>query len=118
MNGEYLVTFSGQITLIIRNHNLIVPPFQIKKYKQIFINSAELTIDLRVVKPGRYRVIAVHNFQTEDRNPNLNECLGGIFLAAHLPDGTWEEPESFPVECRQLGVLGYIIVGDVHSTKL
>jgi hypothetical protein len=87
-----------------------VLPFRIEKHGQIFINPMELTIDLRSVRPSRYRVVAVHNFQVEDRNPNLNECLGGVFLAAQRADGTWEEPESFPVECRTLEVLGYVDV--------
>ena len=95
----------------VRGSALIVSPFRIEKYGQTFINPAELTIDLRSVRPGRYQVIAVHNFQVEDRNPNLDECLGGVFLAARRADGTWEEPESFPVECRTLEVLGYVDVG-------
>jgi len=99
------------ITLQIRDGALIVPPFRIEKYNQSFINPAELTIDLRTVKPGRYRVIAVHNFQVEDQNPKLNECLGGVFLASQRADGEWEEPEAFPVECRTLKVLRLLEVG-------
>jgi hypothetical protein len=89
---------------------LIVAPFRIEKHGQTFVNPVELKIDLSSVRPGRYRVVAVHNFQVEDRNPNLSECLGGVFLAGRRADGTWEEPESFPVECRTLAVLGHVDV--------
>lgn len=109
--GRSLATSTEPTTFQVRGFVLIVSPFRIQKYGQTFINPAELTIDLRSVRPGRYQVIAVHNFQVEDRNPNLNECLGGVFLAARRADGTWEEPESFPVECRTLEVLGYVDVG-------
>jgi hypothetical protein len=113
---EYLVTSLGAIKLKIQSHKLIVPKFRIKK-KQIFINHNILSIDLQKIKPGRYRVVAIQNFQIEDRNPNLDECLSGVFLGARLSEDKWEEPENFPVECRQLEILGYLSVGPVHPIK-
>ncbi len=97
--------------LQVRDSVLIVPPFRIQKHGQTFINPMELKIDLRSVRPGRYRVVAVHNFQVEDRNPNLDECLGGVFLASYRADGTWEQPEKFPIECRSLDTLVYVDIG-------
>jgi len=108
--GESLVISTGPVTLQVRDSLLIVPPFRLRKHSQTFINPVELTIDLRSVRPGRYQLVAVHNFQLEDRNPNLNQCLGGVFLAARRADGAWEEAEAQPVECRTLEVLGYVKV--------
>ena len=109
-NGTSRATFMEPVTYWIEKSRLIVPPFKIEKYGQIYINPVELIIKLRNLRPGPYRVIAVHNFHVEDSNPNLKECLGGIFLAAKLADEKWEEPEKFPVECRSLQTLGYIHV--------
>lgn len=109
-SGRSLDTSTESTTFQVRDWLLIVPPFRIEKHGQTFINPVELRIDLRSVRPGRYRVVAVHNFQVEDRNPNLDECLGGVFLAGQRGDGSWEEPESFPVECRTLEVLGHVKV--------
>jgi hypothetical protein len=63
-------------------------------------------------------VVAVQNFHVEDRNPDLRECVGGVFLAGLRSDGTWEEPESFPVECRALEVLATVEVGDATARLL
>jgi hypothetical protein len=87
-----------------------VPPFRIERWGQIYVNDAELDIDLSVVADGLYRILAVHNFHVEDRNPNLGECVAGIFLAGRRCDGAWEEPERFPVECRSLRLLATVEV--------
>jgi hypothetical protein len=41
-------------------------------------------------------------------NPDLRACIAGVFLAARRADGSWEEPERFPIECRTLAVLGEV----------
>jgi hypothetical protein len=56
-------------------------------------------------------VLAVQNFHVEDTNPNLDECLAGVFLAGARDDRRWEEPEAFPVECRKLALLAHLEVG-------
>jgi hypothetical protein len=89
---------------------LIVAPFAIPLHRQRYLSPAEIRIDLGTVAPGRYRVLAVHNFHVEDRNPCLDECVAGVFLAARREDGEWEEPERFPVECRALGALAELDV--------
>jgi hypothetical protein len=89
---------------------LQVPPFRIERHGLVYASDAELQIDLSIVSDGIYRVLAVHNFHVEDRNRNLDECVGGIFLAGLRRDGTWEEPERFPVECRALGILATVEV--------
>lgn len=94
-------------SLTIENFVLAVPPFQIEKNSQLFINPQKLLIDLKKLRVGIYRVIAVHNFQIEDCNPRLQECLAGIFLAGQL-NGNWEEPENSPIECRTIEILGYV----------
>jgi hypothetical protein len=89
---------------------LVVPPFRIERHGQTYVAPAELRIDLSPVADGVYRVVAVHNFQVEDRNPNLDECVAGVFLAGRRRNGTWEDAERFPVECRTLQRLATIEV--------
>jgi hypothetical protein len=91
---------------------LIVPPFRLTRAPQNYLSANELRIDLTHIVAGRYRILAVHNFHVEDRNPRLDECVAGVFLAARRNDGRWEEPERFPVECRSLAVLGELRVSE------
>jgi hypothetical protein len=86
---------------------LIVPPFRITQHGLTYESPTELRIDLSRLRPARYRVLAVQNFHVEDCNPQLDECMAGVFLAARTADG-WEDPEAFPVECRTLEVLGEV----------
>lgn len=102
-----LTSQSKHNLLKVHGSVLTVPPFRIEKFGQIYINPQELLIDLRKIKSGIYRVVAVHNFQVEDCNPNLRECLAGIFLAGQV-GGKWEEPESRSIECRTVEVLAFI----------
>ena len=93
--------------LKIKRGVFIVRPFRIEKFGQIYINPQELLIDLGKIKSGKYLVIAVHNFQVEDFNPNLRECLAGIFLAKQVDD-EWEEAEGHAIECRTIEILACI----------
>jgi hypothetical protein len=94
----------------LRGRTLLVPPFRITRHRLTYISAIEVEIDLTAVAPGRYRMLAVHNFHVEDCNPRLDECVAGLFLAARREDGEWEEPERFPIECRTLQVLAIIDV--------
>jgi hypothetical protein len=87
---------------------LVIPPFRIDHLTQRFLQRSELRIDLAGLVPDVYRVLAVQNFWIEDHNPELREGLAGVFLARRCTDGSWEEPENWPVECRTLATLGYI----------
>jgi len=91
---------------------LVVGPFRMSRFGQTYINPNEIRIDLAAIASGRYRVIAVHNFHVEDGNPRLDECVAGLFLAAQRDDGSWEEPERFPVECRAVGMLASLQVSE------
>ena len=104
------VISSGPIRCRLQGGVLVVPTFRLRHLRQSYLCPTEIRIDLGPVGPGRYRIVAVHNFHVEDRNPDLDECVAGVFLAACLPDGKWEEPERFPVECRALAVLGELEV--------
>lgn len=95
--------------LRVRGSTLIVPPFRVRRHGLTYQSPTELRIDLGRVRPGLYRVLAVHNFHVEDCNPRLEQCTAGVFLAARLAGG-WEEPETFPVECRTLAVIGELRV--------
>jgi hypothetical protein len=97
-------------SIIIKDSKFMAPVFRLDKYGQRFINPRELEIDLTGLKTGEYRVAAVHNFQAEDNNPNLDECLTGIFIAGLRPNGKWEEPENYPFECRTIEILGYFSI--------
>ena len=86
---------------------LRVAPFGIAKWGQRFISPQALVIDLDRLPATLYKMLAVHNFWAEDRNPNLDECLAGIFLARRF-GRRWEEAEDHPVECRSIEVLAYV----------
>jgi len=93
--------------LKVRDSRLIVPPFQMEKYGQVYVNPQEMVIDFRKLAVGFYSIIVVHNFQVEDRNPNLRECPVGIFFARHV-GGRREEPETHPIECRTIEIIADI----------
>jgi hypothetical protein len=97
-------------SLKLRSTILVIPPFRIEKYGQIFINRHELFINTEEFTAGLYKVVVVHNFQVEDCNPNLRECTAGIFFACQIHSG-WEEPEAYPIECRSIEALAYIDTG-------
>ena len=108
--GGFPATSSAPIRCRLEGGLLVVPPFRLRHVRQDYISPTEIRIDLARVAPGPYQVLAVHNFHVEDRNACLDECVAGVFLAARLGDGGWEEPERFPVECRALAVLMHIEV--------
>ena len=91
---------------------LVGAPVRVNRVRQAYLNPDEIRIELAAIAPGHYRVMAVHNFHVEDCNPCLDECVAGLFLAAQLDDGSWEEPERFPVECRAVAVLATLRVPD------
>jgi hypothetical protein len=99
---------SSQIALVLERHTLVIPPFQLKRGRPTFLHRAELRIDLRTIEPDLYRVHAVQDFWSEDDNPDLTQCIAGIFLARRREIGTWEEPERWPTECRLLAVLAIV----------
>jgi hypothetical protein len=109
-DGDAPATSSLPARCRLAGWTLRVPPLRIERHAQSYRSPTECEIDLRVVAPGRYRVLAVHNFHVEDRNPDLRVCVAAVFLAALRSDGAWEEPERFPVECRALALLGTLEV--------
>ena len=88
---------------------LYVAPFRIDRWGQRYVSHGEIEVDLATLAPTLYRIVAVHNFRIEDRNPNLDECPAAIFLARQV-EGRWEEAEDHPVECRSVAVLGQLDV--------
>jgi hypothetical protein len=104
--AEYPVISSPPIHCRLQTNLLIVPPFRLIHRHEAYISATETRIDLTQIAPGRYRILAVHNFHVEDRNPRLDECVAGVFLATLRNDGSWEEAERFPVECRAIAMLG------------
>ena len=93
--------------LRIDNSVLIIPPFKISRNKLIYVNPLPLKIDMHILATAVSRIVVVHNFQVEDCNPDLQECLAGIFFAG-LINGQWEQPEDYPVECRTIEVIGIL----------
>lgn len=93
--------------LRIDNSILTIPPFKIAKHKLIYVNPLPLKIDIRLLTAAVSRIIVIHNFQVEDYNSNLQECLAGIFFARYI-NGHWEQPEDHPVECRTIATIGVL----------
>ena len=97
----------AQRFLSVTGSTLHIAAFRICKWGQVYINPEPMAIDLERLPADRYKIIAVHNFRVEDRNPRLNECRAGVFLARRV-GLRWEEAEDHPVECRSIEVLGYV----------
>lgn len=86
----------------------MVPPFRLARGRQTYVLPQRLRIDLRRIEPDLYQLHVVHDFWTDDDNPDLNECLAGIFLARRRETGAWDAPERWPTECRSLVILGTV----------
>ncbi len=106
-------TSSPLVALRLEATQLVIPPFQVHRLEQRFVQARELRIDLASLAPDLYRVLGVQNFWSEDSNPDLRECLAAVFLARCRGEGCWEEPENWPIECRTLAILGYV---DIHCS--
>jgi len=102
--------------LRIDNSILTIPPFKIARHKLIYVNPLPLKIDIKILSAAVSRIVVVHNFQVEDCNPDLEECLAGIFFAG-LINGQWEQPEDHPVECRTIEVIGVLDIraGEIYQ---
>ena len=87
---------------------LVIPPFQVSFLGQDFVHWEEMRIELAELAPDRYRIVVVQNFWTEDPNPDLSQCLAGIFLSRRRRDGAWEAAENLPVECRTVAHIGML----------
>lgn len=87
---------------------LLIPPFRVQYRAQSFIQWTELRIDLATLEADLYRILVVQNFWIEDPNPDLEQCLAGIFLARQRRDGDWETPENWPLECRSVALIGHL----------
>jgi hypothetical protein len=98
---------AGKLYDLLRFDNslLIIPPFRMEKHRLTYINPRPLKIAVNDLPAKLSRIVVVHNFQVEDCNSNLQECLAGIFLAG-LINGKWEEPENHPIECRTIEIIG------------
>lgn len=97
---------------------LVIPPFRLHDLGQCFIQHDELRIDLTSLEPDRYRIVVVQNFWIEDANPDLDECLAGIFLARRRCDGHWEAAENWPVECRSIACIGVLDLANPAQPRL
>jgi hypothetical protein len=103
-----LVTAAQLYKLLhIENSILSIPPFKIARHKLIYVNPLPLKIDVKILSAAVSRIVVVHNFQVEDCNANLEECLAGIFFAG-LINGQWKQPEDYPVECRTIEIIGFL----------
>jgi hypothetical protein len=101
--------------LSITGSTLQVAPFLLHKWGQHYHNPEAICIAFEQLPADLYRIVAVHNFRIEDCNPNLDECLAGIFLARRV-GVRWEEAEDHPVECRSIEVLGYLDTSALRVT--
>jgi hypothetical protein len=87
---------------------LLIPAFRLKVGRHAYRLEALLRIDLRALEPDLYRVHIVQDFWTDCGFADLDERLAAIFLGRRRRWGEWEQPESWPVECRDLLVLGHV----------
>ena len=99
---------SDHVANSMSDRALVIRPFRLTRGRRAFLLQKPFNIDLRGIEPDLYQVHLVQDFWTDDDNPNLDECLAGIFLARRRPTGEWEMPERWQIECRSLMVLGTI----------
>ncbi|MBT0963810.1 hypothetical protein [Denitromonas iodatirespirans] len=97
---------------------LVIPPFRVCFLNQWFIHWQPMRIELANLVPDRYRIMVVQNFWIEDPNPDLTQCLAGIFLARRRRDGQWEAAENWPVECRSIAAIGELDLRDAAHPRL
>ena len=93
--------------ITFQNPVLSIKPFIINKWQVAFINPEIININTSKIAPGLYRIMAIQNFQVEDCNPDLNECLAGVFLSRKLAN-RWEQAEDHPRECRTIDCMAMI----------
>jgi hypothetical protein len=90
----------------VAGSRLRIAPFRVDRWGQHYLSRGTIEIDIDALVPTLHRIVAVHDFRVEDRNPDLDECRAAVFLARQI-EGRWEEAEDHPVECRSLAVLGH-----------
>lgn len=86
---------------------IIIPAFSVEKFNQVFVSHGCIRIDTDVLPSALYRITVVHHFQVEDTNPNLDQCIAGIFLSPRT-QGEFARAEDLQTECRSLFHLGYL----------
>ena len=92
----------------IEGQHLVLASFQLLVGRRSYLNRDGLRIDLSLVEPDLYRLHAVQDFWIEDHNPDLTENRAAVFLGRPRADQSWEVPESWPIECRSLAILGTV----------
>ncbi len=106
------------INIRLKETSVIFSKFSIPKHGMIYCCSKDIHIDISQLQTGEYRIIVVQNFHCEDLNPDLHQCLSGIFLSMKTSDKTWQEPEGFPFECRSILKIGRLIVYNKKTFKI
>ena len=89
-------------------HALVIPPQRLARGRTHYLLERAVCIDLHGIEPDLYQVRFVQDFWAEDANPDLDVRLGGIFFGRRRISGEWEVPESWPIECRSLAMLGTV----------
>jgi hypothetical protein len=95
--------------LAIDGAALRIAPFVVHRFGLRYRSAGEIRIALAPLAQDVYRIVAVHDFGSEDCNPDLGEAVAAVFLARRI-DGRWQEPEDHPLECRAVAVLGRLDV--------
>lgn len=96
--------------LAIDGATLHIAPFVVQRFGLRYRSAGPIRIALAGLADAAYRIVAIHDFRSEDRNPDLEEGVAAVFLARRI-DGRWQEPEDPPVECRGIALLGRLDVG-------
>jgi hypothetical protein len=91
-----------------------IPQYRLARGRQTFVLRRPLVIDLRRIEPDLYRVHLVHDFWSDDDNPDLSECMGAIFFGRLRGPNEWEVPERWPIECRSVKILGTVDTRDAR----
>jgi hypothetical protein len=91
--------------LAIDGATLRIAPFVVHRFGLRYRSAGPIRIGLAGLADDAYRIVAIHDFRSEDCNSDLEEAVAAVFLARRI-DGRWQEPEGAPVECRGVALLG------------
>ena len=99
----------GLLAIVEGGAWLRIAPFVVHRFGLRYRSAGEIRIALADLQQDVYRIVAVHDFGSEDCNPDLDEAVAAVFLARRVA-ARWQEPEDHPVECRAVAVLGRLDV--------
>ena len=100
----------GAGLLRVEGTTLRIAPFVVRRFGVAYASGGEIEIALAGLAEPNVRILAVHDFRIEDRDPDLSRARAAVLLARKT-GGRWQAAEDPPLECRAVALLGTLDVG-------